>query len=111
MLSKRDEPNKVDEAFLSRVSEFGISPLMNERRVNLRTMSARAKERLEMKVEERHGWALAKNQEDLRDVTIQLEDKRYEHVLEKEGLLMRLKTQKQKEKTAINVAGAKQDKL
>ena len=111
MLSKKGEPNKVDEAFLSRLSEFGISPLMNERRVNLRTMSSSAKERLENKVEERHGWALTKKQEQLREVKSQLEDERYEHGLEKEGLLMRLKSQKQKEKTARNEAGAKQDKL
>jgi hypothetical protein len=50
-------------------------------------------------------------QEELCEVTSQLEDERYDHVFEKEGLLMRLKTQKQKDKTAITEAGAKQDKL
>ena len=57
MFTKRGEPQKVDEAFISRVNEFGISPLTSERRLNLRTMSARAKDRLEKKVDEQHGWS------------------------------------------------------
>ncbi len=40
MVARRVEPNKVDEAFISPCNEFGISPLMNERRMNLRTVSA-----------------------------------------------------------------------
>ncbi len=40
-----------------------------------------------------------------------LEDERYDHLLEKEGLRMKLKTQKQKEKSAITEAGGKHDKL
>jgi hypothetical protein len=74
-------------------------------------MSAGQLHRLEEKIDERHGWALAQTHEDLREATSLLEDERYEHGLEKEGLLMRLRTQKQKEKLTRTEAVEERDKL
>jgi hypothetical protein len=87
MLSKRGEPNKVDEAFISPVNEFELSSLTNSRRVNLRTMSARQLQRLETKVDERHGWALARSQEEVRALkdTLDEHNYNYDHLLEKEA--------------------------
>ncbi len=87
ILSKRGEPNKVDEAFISPVNEFGLSPLTNARRVNLRTMSARQLDRLETKVDERHGWALARSDEEARALEDKLDEHNYDHLLEKEALV------------------------
>ncbi len=96
MLSKRGEPNKVDEAFISPVNEFGLSPLTNSRRVNLRTMSARQLQRLETKVDERHGWALARSQEEVETLKDTLAEHNYDHLLEKEALVLRAKQQKKR---------------
>ena len=63
MVARRGEPNKVDEAFISPCNEFGISPLMNERRMNLRTVSASTRARLETQVDERHSRALTQSHE------------------------------------------------
>ena len=48
----------MEEKFIARCNQDGMTPVQSEHRVNLRTMSATSKERLEMRVEERHGWAL-----------------------------------------------------
>ncbi len=79
MLTKRGEPQKVDEAFISHVNEFGISPFTSERRLNLRTISARTKDRLERKVDEQHGWSLLQSQEEVHDLSKKLEDERYDY--------------------------------
>ena len=111
MFTKRGEPQKVDEAFISRVNEFGISPLTSERRLNLRTMSARAKDRLEKKVDEQHGWSLLHAQEEVHDLAKTLEDERYDHLLEKEAIILQANLQKKRTKEAITQGGAVQDKL
>jgi hypothetical protein len=112
-LSKRGQAHKVDEKWMSRCNQEGVSPVHNKSRINLRTMSAGQLQRLEEKVDERHGWALAERQEELREATRLLEEERYEHVLvlEKEGLRMQLRTQKQKEKLGRTEAGDKHNKL
>jgi hypothetical protein len=94
MLTKRGAPQKVDEAFISHVNEFGISPLTSERRLNLRTISARTKERLEKKVDEQHGWSLLQRQEEVHDLAKKLEDERCDHLLEKKAITLRAKFQK-----------------
>ena len=111
MLTKRGEPQKVDETFISRVNEFGISPLMNERRLNLRTMSARTRARLENKVDEQHGWALKQSNEETFDLKAKLEDETYEHLLEREAVRLRARNQKKKDQKALTQAVEKQDKL
>jgi hypothetical protein len=85
MINKRGELNKVDKAFISPVNEFGLSPLTNARRVNLCTMSVRQLQRLETKVDERHGWALARSHEEVLALELEdkLEDQKYEHLLAK----------------------------
>ena len=111
MLSRHGEPNKVDAAFISPCNEFGLSPLMNERRVNLRTVTSSTRKRLEMKVEERHGWALSESHGEILDLKSTLEDERYEHLLAKEALALRVKKQKAKDKESLTQAEEKQHKL
>ncbi len=110
-LSKRGQAHKVDEKWMSRCNQDGVSPVHNKSRINLWTMSAGQLKRLEEKVDERHGWALAESQEEVREATRQLEEERYEHVLEKEGLRMQLRTHKQKEKLGRTEAVDKHNKL
>jgi hypothetical protein len=111
MVARRGEPNKVDEAFISPCNEFGISPLMNERRMNLRTVSASTRARLETQVDERHGRALTQSQEEVRELQTKLEEERYAHLLAKEAVVLRAKNQKRKDKEAFAQAQDKQDKL
>ena len=111
MLNKRGEPNKVDEAFISPVNEFGLSPLTNARRVNLRTMSARQLQRLETKVDERHGWALARSHEEVLALEDKLEDQKYDHLLVKQAVVLRAKEQKKKDKEALTGVEVKHDRL
>ena len=101
MLSRRGEPNKVDEAFISPCNEFGVSPLMNERRVNLRTVTASTRARLETTVEERHGWALTQSHEKVQELRQELDDEKYAHLLRQEALSLRLSEQKQKGKECL----------
>jgi hypothetical protein len=108
MLNKRGEPDKVDEAFISPVNEFGLSPLTNARRVNLRTMSARQLQRLETKVD---GWALAHSHEELLALEEKVEDLKYEHLLAKEAVVLRAKEQKKKDKESLTGAELKHDRL
>jgi hypothetical protein len=104
MLTKRGEPQKVDETFIIRVNEFGISPLMNERRLNLRTISVRTRARLEKKVDEQHGWALKQSDEEAFDLKAKLEDETYEHLLEREVVRLRARNQKKKDQKALTQA-------
>jgi hypothetical protein len=57
-------------------------------------MSARQLDRLESKVEERHGWALARSHEEVRALEDKLDEHNYDHMLEKEALVLRAKQQK-----------------
>ena len=71
--------------------------MQNARRVNLRTMSARQLDRLESKVDERHGWALARSHEEVRALEDKLGEHNYDHMLEKEALVLRTKQQKKRD--------------
>jgi hypothetical protein len=53
-LSKRGQAHKVDEKWMSRCNQDGVSPVQNKARINLRTMSAGQLHRLEEKMDERH---------------------------------------------------------
>ena len=79
----------------------GVSPLINSSRLNLRTMSTRQRERLEITVEERHGWALNQSQAKVQDLQQELEEEQYKHLLSQEALSLRMKKQKQKDKDSL----------
>jgi chromosome segregation ATPase len=64
-----------------------------------------------MKVEERHGWALSESHDEILDLKSTLEDERYEHLLAKEALALRVKKQKAKDKESLTQAEEKQHKL
>ena len=89
----------------------GVSPLINSSRLNLRTMSARQRERLEVTVEERHGWALNQSHAKVRDLQQDLEEEQYEHLLSQEALSLRMKKQKEKDKDSLLQAEGKQNQL
>jgi hypothetical protein len=110
-MSKRGQAHKVDEKFMSRCNQDGVSPVQNMARLNLRTMSARQLDRLQTKVEKRHGWALTRSREEVRELEQNKEDQDYEHLLEKEAIILRAKTQKQQAKDALTDAEEKQDRL
>jgi hypothetical protein len=101
----------VDEAFISPVNEFGLSPLTNARRVNLRTMSARQLQRLEAKTDERHGWALARSNEEVLALEDKLEDEKNDHLLAKQAFVLRAKEQKAKDKALLTGAEVKHARL
>jgi hypothetical protein len=111
MLNKRGVPNKVDEVFISPLNEFGLSPLTNARRVNLRTMSARQLQRLETKVDERHGWALARSHEEVQALEDKVEEQKDDHLLVKQAVVLRAKEQKKKDKEALTGVEVKHDRL
>ncbi len=69
-LSKRGQAHKVDKKWMSRCKQDGVSPVQNKARINLRTMSAGPLHRLEEKMDERNGWALAQTQEELREARV-----------------------------------------
>jgi hypothetical protein len=52
-MSKRGQAHKVEERFMTRCNQDGMSPVQRAGWLNLRTMSASTKERLEKRVEER----------------------------------------------------------
>jgi len=110
-MSKRGQAHKVEEKYIARCNQDGMTPVQSEHRVNLRTMSARSKERLEMRVEERHGWALRTSREEVEVLKEQLLDQEYGHLLETEAAVMRMRGQVQKHKDALTQAGNKRDNL
>ena len=110
-MSKRGQAHKVEEKFMTRCNQDGMSPVQSEGRFNLRTMSARTKERLQMGVEERHGWTLRTSREEVKHLKEQLLDEQYSHLLDKEAVGMRARTQTMKDKDALTQAGIKGDKL
>ena len=110
-MSKRGQAHKVEEKFIARCNQDGMTPVQSEHRVNLRTMSATSKERLEMRVEERHGWALRSSRHEVEVLKEQLLDEEYVHFLEKEAADMRVRVQLQKQKDALTHAGVKAGNL
>jgi hypothetical protein len=77
----------------------------------LRTMSARQLQRLETKVDERHGWALARSHEEVLALEDKLEDEQYDHLLVKQALVLRAKEQKKKDKESLTGVEVKHDRL
>jgi hypothetical protein len=72
-MSKRGQANKVDEKWMSPCNKEGLSPFQNSARLNMKTISARQRERLEKKADESHGWELAGKHEEVRQLTAKLE--------------------------------------
>jgi len=110
-MSKRGQAHKVEERYLTRCNQYGLSPVEKAGRLNLRTMSASTKQRLEKRVEERHGWELSRCREEVKELTEQLEEEQYGHMLAKEAVVLRAKTQKKKDKEAFQLASMANDKL
>ncbi len=110
-MSKRGQAHKVEEKFLTRCSQDVMTPVHSVGRLNLRTMSAGTKERLEMRVEERHGWALTTSRQEVERLQEQLLEEQYGHLLDKEAAVMRARTQKNKDKEALTQASVKADNL
>jgi hypothetical protein len=73
---------------------------MNERRMNLRTVSVSTRARLETQVDERHGRALTQSHEEVRELQKKLEEEQYAHLLAKEAVVLRAKNQKRKDKVS-----------
>ena len=51
-----------------RCNGFGISPFQSERRLNLRTVSAKTKARLIQEVDARNGWELQQKKDEVKRV-------------------------------------------
>ena len=111
MTSKRGQATKVDEKWMSPCNQEGLSPFQNSARLNLKTLSVRQRERLEKKVDESHGWELAGKHEEVRQLTAKLEEEEYEHLLQKEAQLLRVKNQRKKDKEAVQVAVGNGERL
>ena len=95
-MSKRGHAHIVEEKWMTKCNQEGMSPVLSEGRLNLRTMSARTKHRLEKRVDEMHGWALEKSNDKVVELETQLEEETYRHLLEKEAYHMRVKNHKKK---------------
>jgi chromosome segregation ATPase len=77
----------------------------------MRTISARQRDRLQRTVDERHGLALMGSREEVRQLRVNLEEEEYQHLLEKEALILRGKHQKSKDKEAVKQAEEKGARL
>jgi hypothetical protein len=62
-------------------------------------------------VDERHGMALMGSREEVRQLRVNLEEEEYQHLLEKEALILRAKHQKRKDKEAITQVEEKGERL
>jgi archaellum component FlaC len=79
--------------------------------MNLRTITGETRARLEHSVEVRHGRALQKSQQEVQDLKTQLEEEEYILRLEKEGVTLRAKNQRMKDKESLKEAEVRQDRL
>ena len=79
--------------------------------MNLRTITADTRARLEHSVEVRHGRALQKSQQEVQALKTQLEEEEYILRLEKEGVTLRAKNQRMKDKESLKEAEERQDRL
>jgi hypothetical protein len=79
--------------------------------MNLRTISGETKARLERSAEIRHGMALRLSQDAVECLKTQHEDDEYVLRLEYEGITLRAKTQRMKDKEAVKVAEERRDRL
>jgi hypothetical protein len=79
--------------------------------MNLRTITGDTRARLEHSVEVRHGRALQKSQQEMQALKTQLEEEEYILRLEKEGVTLRAKNQRMKNKESLKDAEERQDRL
>jgi hypothetical protein len=79
--------------------------------MNLRTIIGDTKARLERSVEVRHGMALRLSQEEVQCLKTQHEDYQCVLRLETEGVALRDKNQRMKDKEAVKVAEERRDRL
>jgi len=79
--------------------------------MNLRTISGETKARLERSAEVRHGMALRLSQDEVECLKTQHEDDEYVLRLEYEGVTLRAKNQRKKDKEAVKVAEERRDRL
>jgi hypothetical protein len=79
--------------------------------MNLRTITGETKARLERSAEVRHGMALRLSQDEVGCLKTQHEDDEYVLRLEYEGVTLRAKNQRMKDKEAVKVAEERRDRL
>ncbi len=96
---------------MSRCTRFGMSPFGHEQRVNLRIVSARTRERLSKKVEEKHGFALQRSEEEVEKLKTQIEEVQYGAMLDKEAVIMRAQKQRKKDKELLQKADGERLRL
>ena len=96
---------------MSLCKQDGVSPAQNKARVNLRTILAGQLQRMEEKVEERHGRTLTRCREEVRALEEKMDNRDYEHLLEKEAIILRAKSQNRQTKDSLTQAQEKQDRL
>ncbi len=79
--------------------------------MNLRTITGKTKVRLERSVEVRHDMALRLSQDAVQCLKTQHEDDEYVLRLENEGVTLRAKNQRMKDKEAVKVAEERRGRL
>ncbi len=79
--------------------------------MNLRTITGETKARLERSAEVRDGMALRLSQDEVECLKTQHEDDEYVLRLEYEGVTLRAKNQRMKDKEAVKVAEERRDRL
>jgi hypothetical protein len=110
-MSKRGHAHKVEEKWMTKCNQEGMSPVVCEARLNLRTISARTKNRLELRADEMHAWALKRSHDKVVELETQLQEETYQHLMEKEACVMRANKQKRKDKDYLAQAEERHTKL
>ena len=110
-MSKRGHAHKVEEKWMTKCNQEGMSPVLSEARLNLRTMSARTKNRLELRADEMHAWALKRSNEKVVELETQLQEESSQHLMEKEACVMRANKQKRKDKEYLAQAEERHTRL
>jgi hypothetical protein len=110
-MSKRGHAHKVEEKWTTKCNQEGMSPVLSEVRFNLRTMSARIKNKLEMRADEMHAWALKRSNDKVVGLETQLQEETYQHLVEKEACVMRANKQKRKDKEYLAQAEERHTRL
>ncbi len=96
---------------MTRCNQDGMSPVQRAGRMNLRTISASTKERLEKRVEEHHDWELSRSRGEAKNLKEHLEAEQYGHMLDREAVVMRAKTQRKKDKEPLTQVVTTNEKL
>jgi hypothetical protein len=102
-MSKRGHAHKVEEKWMTKCNQekkgvFGI-------------MSARTKNRLELRADEMHAWALKRSNDKVVELETQLQEESYQHLIEKEACVMRTNKQKRKDKEYLAQAEERHTRL